>query len=87
MELVPDDQSDRTMEEVPQASTALAAPSGVGRPLPAGNGLPGSIRDSDRPHIGMYQYNREFAQQINIINNMVDYAEMRYADAVTENLA
>ena len=75
------------MEEVQQATTALAPPSGVGRPLPAGNGLPGPVRDSDRPHISMYQDNREFVQQINIMNNMVDYAEMRYAITETQNEA
>ena len=80
--LIPDDGSDKTMEEVQQATMALAPPLGVGRPLSAGNGLPGSVRDSDRPHLSMYQDNREFVQQINIMNNMVHYAEMRYA--VTE---
>ena len=79
VELIPDDESDKTMEEVQQATAALAPPSGIGRPLPAGNGLPGSVRDSDRPHLSMYQDNREFMQQINIMNNMMDYAEMRYA--------
>ena len=87
VELLPDDQSDKTMEEVQQATTALAPPSGVGRPLPAGNGLPGSVRDSDRPHLSMYQDNRELVQQINIMNNIVDYAEMRYAVTETEHKA
>ena len=73
------------MEEVQQATTAFAPPLGVGRPLPAGNGLPGSVRDSDRPHLSMYQDNREFLQQINIMNNMVNYAEMRYAVTETEH--
>ena len=45
VELIPDDQSDKTMEEVQQATTALAPPAGVGRPLPARNGLPRSVRD------------------------------------------
>ena len=87
VELIPDDQSDKTMEEVQQATAALASPSGVGRPLPAGNGLSGSVRDSDRPHFSMYQDNREFVQQINIMNDMVDYAEMRYAVTDTEREA
>ena len=83
VELIPDDESDKTMEDVQQATTALAPPSQIGRPLPAGNGLPGSVRGNDRPHLSMmYQDNREFVQQINIMNNMIDYAEMRYA--VTE---
>ena len=85
VELIPDDQSDKTMEDAQQATTALAQPSGVGRPLPAGNGLPGSVRDSHRPHLSMYQDNREFVQQINIMNNMFDYAEMRYAVTETEH--
>ena len=87
VEFIPDDASDKTMEEVQQATMALAPLSGVGRPLPAGNGLPGSGRDSDRPHLSMYQDNREFVQQINIMNNMVDYAEMRYAVTETEHEA
>ena len=78
MEFIPDDSSDKTMKEVKSATTALVPPSGVGRPLPARNGLPGPIGDSDRPHLSMYQDNREFVKQINIMNNMVDYAEMRY---------
>ena len=73
VELVPDDQSDKTMEEVQQATMALVPPSGVGRPLPAGNGLPGSVRDGDRPHLSMYQDNREFVQQINIMNNITTW--------------
>ena len=75
------------MEEVQQATAALAPPSRVGRPLSAGNGLPGSVRDSDRPHLSMYQDNREFVQQINTMNNMIDYAEMRYAVTETEHEA
>ena len=65
----------------------MAPPSGVGRPLPAGNGLPGSIGGNERPHLSMYQDNREFVQQINIMNNMVDYAEMRCAVTETEHEA
>ena len=87
VELIPDHQSDKNLEEVQQATTAVAPPSGVGRPLPAGNGLPGSVRDSDRPHLSMYQDNRAFVQQINIMNNMVDYAKMRYAVTETEHEA
>ena len=87
VELIPDDSSGKTMEEVQHATMALAPPSGVGRPLPAGNGLPGPIGDSDRPHLSMYQDNREFVQQINIMNNMSDYAEMRYAVTETEHEA
>ena len=87
VELIPDDGSDKTMEEVQQAAIALAPPSGVGRPLPTGNGLPGSVRDSDRPHLRMYQDSREFVQKINIMNNMADYAEMRYAVNETEHEA
>ena len=33
----------------------------------------------------MYQDNREFVQQINVMNNMVDYAEMKYAVTETEH--
>ena len=35
----------------------------------------------------MYQDNHEFVQQVNIMNNMVDYAEMRYAVTETEHEA
>ena len=87
VELIPDDQSNKTTEEVQQVSTASAPPSGVGRPLPAGNGLPGPVRASDRPHLSMYQDNGEFVQQINIMNNMVDYAKMKYAVMETEHEA
>ena len=77
VELIPDDQSDKTMEEVQQATSAVVPPIGVGRQPRAGNGLPGPVGDSDRPHLSMYQDNREYVQQINIMNNMLDYAEMR----------
>ena len=79
VELIPDTDSNKTMDEVQAASSAVAPPSGVGRPLPAGNGLPSSVGGDDRPRLSMYQDNREFVQQINIMNNMSDYAEMRYA--------
>ena len=84
VELIPDTDSDKTMTEVQAASSA---PSRVGRPLPAGNGLPGSIGGDDRPRLSMYQDNRKFVQQINIMNNMIDYAEMRYAVTETEHEA
>ena len=87
VELIPDTDSDKTMNEVQFATTALAPPSGVGRPLPAGNGLPGPIGGSERPYLSMYKDNREFVQQINITNNMVDYAEMRYVVTETKHEA
>ena len=87
VELIPDTDSDKTMNEVQAASSAVAPPSGVGRPPPAGNCLPGSVGGDDRPRLSMYQDNREFVQQINIMNNMIDYAEMRYAVTETEHEA
>ena len=87
VELIPDNDSDKTMDQVQSVITAMVPPSGVGRPLPAGNGLPGPIGGSERPHLSMYQDNCEFVQQINIMNNMVDYAEMRYAVTETEHEA
>ena len=87
VELIPDTDSDKALNEVRSVATALAQPSGVGGPLPAGNGLPGPIGGSERPHLSMYQDNREFVQQINIMNNMVDYAGMRYAATETEHQA
>ena len=78
VERIPDNQSDKTMEEVQQATKAMAPPSGAGRPTPVGNGLPSSVRAKD---------NREFVQQINIMNHMVDYAERRYAVTETEHEA
>ena len=87
VELIPDTDSDKTMDEVQAASSAVAPPSGVGRPLPAGNGLPGSVGGDDCPRLSMYQDNREFVQQINIMNNMIEYAEMRYAVPETEHEA
>ena len=90
VELLPDTDSDKTMNEVQAASSAVAPPSGVGRPLPAGNGLPGSVGGvggDDRPRLSMYQGNREFVQQINIMNNMIDYAEVGYAVTETEHEA
>ena len=87
VELIPENDSDKTMDQVQSVTTAMVPPSEIGRPLPAGNGLPGPIGGSERPRLSMYQDNCEFVQQINIMNNMVDYAEMRYAVTETEHEA